>query len=107
MRYRVNADAHNLVHFQFTQVYQTPAQTVEGTVSQVGGQMSLFLGASVLSLIHAVVYLLNKVFYCCRGNEVDEDNSDKDKKNDDWSSAVTDVTVSGEKFEPPPIAAGS
>ncbi|XP_062609173.1 acid-sensing ion channel 1C-like [Saccostrea cucullata] len=79
------------IHFDYLQVHkveQVPLYTsYQDILSNIGGQMGLLLGASLLSLLEFVefflncgIFLLRKGFYKAHNNKVNKENYSEDEK---------------------------
>lgn len=84
---------------QYTKVSESDSLTFDGFVSQVGGQLGLFMGASILSIVQAFTYCL---FSFCRHGDPTNDRqiSDDDARaneyygmNTAWHSVLCETTV--------------
>ncbi|KIH61652.1 hypothetical protein ANCDUO_08070 [Ancylostoma duodenale] len=45
----------------YEEYVETEMLSLPGFISQIGGQLGLFLGTSIISLIHVIYYLLTKL----------------------------------------------
>ena len=67
--YCANVYVQQTTPFQFVEITEAESLTVDGFIAQIGGQLGLMLGASVLSIVQAIVLTVHLLFF---GNKQDK-----------------------------------
>ncbi|CAH1783314.1 unnamed protein product [Owenia fusiformis] len=84
---------HLMLDIYFTDLYNhtitiTPAVTPTGLLSDIGGQMGLFVGISVLTVIEFLEYFVKRCYYMCSNTDPETENG---RGQDNQVNASSDV----------------